>query len=1109
VSKGRTIGRAGLTGMIAVSWISIVVIGGAWLYFMFADFKADTARIREDHFEDRRSLVKKEVRNAVEMVARIRQDSAGNLARTLESKIRDVRALHEVLARDLARGTAPTMLRVATVRLMAALDRSEARLYAIRGKTIYLFSPFPKWVDREDALSQVESELEGVTNGQRKLALKVSAGMNRYTLLVKVNEFAAQGLRVVAGACLEMAEDAVKEATLRRLADIRYAKNGILFGGTMEGESILGPAVGQNMWNITDANGMKIVQELIKAAKQGGGFVTYVMPPLGGQRNEAKVSYAEPIPDWGWYIGTGAFVGDLEGIVELKRKQLEQHIQDRVLFILSGMALLGLLALFLSRRMARNIETNVASFTNVWEKATSGQGEIEVASLDYSEFKYLAEAANRMVAERQVVQEALAESLERFSSVVSNIPGIVYHTDFKNGWVNRFVSGTALDVTGYPAEEFMEGGSRSFLSIVHPEDREWVESSLRQGLEHRQTYLADYRIIRRDGEVRWLSDRGRILHGDQGEPARIDGVIFDVTDRKHAEEEYYTHIHFLETLDRIDRAMHSGTSTDEMLAATMDAIRRAFGADRAWLVHPCDPEVDSFLVKVLRSDLEFELEGKEGGEMVLTEKTRRDFRNLLESNTAMAFDPSTGLPMDDLLIERYGVRSQLMYAIRPSLGVPWCLGLHQCRDARVWTDQEIRLFTEAGRRLSDGLNVSLILDELTESEERFRTFSEQTMLGLCVLQEDRVTFVNQAAADILEASVEELVALPPGGFDRFLHPDDSNSVMDQARRKQAGESGTIQAYMWRAVTATGRVKWVEIHSRTTKVNGALADLISLVDITSLKRAEEDLEAIIDERTSDLALKAEELRRANAELTRVDDLKSSFMTTVSHAMRTPLTSVLGYGALARRELDRSVSGAGNGESLQRALGNLDVLEIEGRRLNLLIDQFMELADMEAGGDLRTEETYPVAETIRQAVDDARTVCRDRAGLDVVLEMQDGLPELNILPEHLKRVLGHLLGNACNFTNDGNITVRVSSSDGKAVELVVADTGKGVPPVELESIFKPFHQVETGDTLVDEVKGAGLGLALCRMVVEKLGGRVWARSEPGQGAAFHVVLPGERD
>jgi PAS domain S-box-containing protein len=1095
-------------GMVAVSWISILVIGGVWLYSMFADFKVEAAHIRDEHYAERRSLVKSEVQDALELVARLRRTAAADLARKLESKIRDVRALNEVLGRDLTKGTDPAMVRIATVRLMAALDRSEARLYALRGNTIYLFSPFPKWVNREDALSQVEAGLAGVTNGERRLALRVSDGMSRYTLLVKVNEFKTQGLRVVAGACLEMAEEAVKDAALRRLGDIRYAKNGTLFGGTMEGESILGPVVGQNMWNITDANGVKIVQELIKAAKRGGGFVTYVMPPLGGRRNEAKVSYAEAIPDWGWYIGTGAFVGDIEGVIELKRKQLEQHIQDRGLLILSGMILLSLLGLYLSRRLARNIETNVASFTRVWERATSGRGEIDVASLDYAEFKSLAEAANRMVAERQAAQEALSESLERFSSLVANIPGIIYHSDFRNGWVNRFVSGTALDLTGYPAEDFMEGGGRTFQSIVHPEDRGWVERSLPQGLERRQTYLADYRIIRRDGEVRWMSERGRIICDNQGEPDRLDGVIFDVTDRKHAEEEYYNHIHFLETLDRVDRAMHSATATDGMLRATVEAIRLAFGADRGWLVHPCDPEADFFRVKVLRADSDYELDGMEGVEMVVSEKTRRDFRTLLDSHISLAFDPSTGMELDAMLTEQYGVRSQLMFAIRPSVGKPWVLGLHQCRDARVWTEEEVRLFTEAGRRLSDGLDVALILDELTESEERFRTFSEQTMLGLCVLQEDRVTFANKAAADIVETTVEELMALPPGGFCRYLHPDDSDFVLAQARRKQSGESGAVSAYTWRAVTGTGRVKWVEIHSRNTRVNGAPADLVSLVDITALKRAEEDLEAIIAERTSALALKAEELKRANAELTRLDDLKSSFLTTVSHAMRTPLTSVLGYGALAHKELDRILNGSGGGESLARALGNLEVMEIEGRRLNLLINQFMELADMEAGGDLRTEALYPVAETIRRAVEDARASCRDRAGLDVALEMTDDLPELNVLPEHLGRVLGHLLGNACNFTNDGKITVSVASPDGKGLELTVADTGKGIPETELEAIFKPFHQVETGDTLVDEIKGAGLGLALCRMVVEKLGGRVWARSVKGKGAVFHVSLPGGR-
>lgn len=350
------------------------------------------------------------------------------------------------------------------------------------------------------------------------------------------------------------------------------------------------------------------------------------------------------------------------------------------------------------------------------------------------------------------------------------------------------------------------------------------------------------------------------------------------------------------------------------------------------------------------------------------------------------------------------------------------------------------------------------------------------------------------------------MAMPAGGFKRYLHPDDSDLVMDRASRKQAGETDVVSTYNWRAVTGTGRVKWVEIHSRTTLVNGRPADLVSLVDISSLKRAEEDLETVVAERTSALALKAEELKRANAELRRLDDLKSSFLTTVSHSMRTPLTSVLGYGLLIRRELERARTGSADGDSLGRALANLAVMESEGRRLGRLVDQFMELADMEAAGDLRSTERHPVAPTIRRAVEDARAECREFVDVELSIEDEAGLPDLNVSPEHLRRVLGHLLGNACNFTRNGNISVHVASPDGRGIELVVADTGKGIPREELEAIFKPFHQVEQGDTLVDEIKGAGLGLALCRMVVEKLGGRVWAESEPGGGAIFHVVLPG---
>lgn len=1104
--KGMTISGACLLGMVAVSWISILVIGGSWIYSMYRDFRSEADRLRQDHYEERRNLVKAEVEDAVELVVALRYNASQALLRELDSRVRDVHALDGVLKRDLVSEPDEAVIRLATVRLMAAQEGSEARLYALHGKSIYLISPFPRWIDKGDALAQIEAALVGTRSGRTKLSLKVPDGTTGCTLLLAVDEFEAAGLRVVAGAGLEMAEESVKERVLERLADIRYAKNGSLFGGTYGGETLLGPARGRNMWGITDINGVKIVQELVGAAKAGGGFVSYVMPPLDGQRSAEKVSYVMSIPDWGWYIGTGAFVDDIENVIGLKRKQLEQNIEDRGLLILAGMAALSLLALYLSHRLSRKLDNNVAAFTRVWNRATSGKDEIDIEALHYAEFRQLAEAANYMVSELRAVQDALSGSLERFSSLVSNIPGIVFHCERENGdWERKYVGGSVQEMTGYPPETFIEGGAVAFRSIVHPEDREWLGRTYGDELANRRTYSADYRILRRGGEVRWFSERGRVMHDDLDRQARIDGVIFDVTDRKLAEEEYYNHIHFLETLERMDRAIHVAETTQEMERNILEAIRHAFGADRAWLLHPCDVAEETFTVRLALCDKMFEQTAGNGESLPMDSYAREVFGAVLDSPVPLAWDPSSGREIPESASKRYNIRSQLLFALRPKVGKPWILGLHQCRAARVWTGEEIRLFTEVGRRLSDGLSTALVLDRLTESEERFRTFSEQTMLGLLVLQEGRVIFVNQATADILEASVEELMALPANGYERFLHPDDRDFVVEQSHRKQTGEQDVVPSYAWRAVTGTGRVKWVHLHSKTTRVNGRTANLVSLVDISALKRTEEELEALVAERTSDLARKAEELKRANAELTRLDDLKSFFLTTVSHAMRTPLTSVLGYSALVRRELEKAMEGR-NGDCLQRASDNLDVMETEGKRLHHLVDQFMELADMEARGDLRTPEAHPVGEAIRRAVESARSECRKSVELALEVDDAGSLPKINVSPAHLERVVGYLLENACNFTREGTISVRVTSPDGRGIDLAVADTGKGIPSEELEAIFKPFHQVETGDTLVDEIKGAGLGLALCRMVVEKLGGRVWAESGKGRGAVFHISLPG---
>ena len=1106
--RGMTISGAGFMGMIVVSWMSILVAGGAWMYSMYTESRDESARLRHDYYENRRNLVRMEVERAIDLVESIRRTALESLEQKVESRALAFRALTRGLEHEAVLGSAASAAKKVVLELMSVQDGAK-HLYAMGGDTIYLFSPFPSWMDREVALNQVEAALKTGLAGSREISLRVPAGMGPFTLLTSVQEFDDPHVRIVSGACLEMAEEEVKMEVLRRLEAVRYAKKGTLFGGTFDGESLIGPAKGKNVWGVTDTNGVKVVQELIRAARRGGDFVTYIMPPFSGQRTATKVSYSKVIPDWHWYIGAGVFVDDIERVIELNREHLKQQLLTHGILIFSGMVLLGFIALYISFRLSRNIRHNIEFFTTVWDKAASGGGDIDASILHYAEFRELAAAANSMAADRQAAQEALSDSLQRFSMLVSNIPGIVYRCENGPNWESTFVSDSTLDITGYPAEEFIKGKGRNFYSIVHPEDLGWVSQAINEELKHRQTYMVDYRIIRKDGEIRWLSDRGRAVFNSRGEPVCLDGVIFDVTDRKKAEEEYYNHIHFLETMERIDRALHEDTDTDDMLSNTVEAVRQAFGADRAWLLYPCDPEALTYRVPVERTVPEYPGANAVGKDVPVDAATQEIFRLALASPVPLAFDPATGRSIDPGAVQVFQVKSQLIFAIRPRVGKPWLIGLHQCRDARIWNKDEVRLFMEAGRRLMEGVSSSLMLKELQESEELFRTFSEQTMLGLCVIQGDKILFVNQAFADTFETTVVDVMSLPVGGFDKYIHPDDREFVMAQVRKKQEGAADVVPSYSWRALTESGRIKWVETHSRTTRIGGRLADLVSLVDITASKRAGEELEAIIAERTSDLALKAAELKRANVELKKLDELKSAFLTTVSHAMRTPLTSVLGYAVLAGKDLEKIVSQVGTpDEHLARVVQHLEIMAVEGRRLHHLVNQFLELTDLEVWTDLRVEEVHPVADVIVRAVEDMRIRAGNDSEVELVLEREESLPELNVSPVHLEKVLLHLLDNAYRFTRKGRITVHAESLDGVGLELSVSDTGKGIPEEELEAIFKPFHQVETGDTLVDEIKGVGLGLAFCRMIIEKLGGKIWAESSPGKGATFFVTIPGEK-
>ena len=274
---------------------------------------------------------------------------------------------------------------------------------------------------------------------------------------------------------------------------------------------------------------------------------------------------------------------------------------------------------------------------------------------------------------------------------------------------------------------------------------------------------------------------------------------------------------------------------------------------------------------------------------------------------------------------------------------------------------------------------------------------------------------------------------------------------------------------------------------------------------------EALERRVVERTAALAVAIEEAQAARVVAEEASATKSAFLSSVSHELRTPLTSVVGFSRLIRRRLDEVVFPAvPTGEpkrdrAMRQVADNLGIIIEEGERLTALINDTLDLAKIEAGRMEWRREPVDVGEVIARATA-ATASLLDASGPAMVVEVPDGLPIVTGDRDRLIQVVINLISNAVKFTPAGTITCSagLTADDGRSLLIVsVADTGMGIAPDDQARVFEQFSQA--GDTLTDAPRGTGLGLPICREIVEEHGGRLWVESEVGRGSRFSFTLP----
>ncbi len=159
---------------------------------------------------------------------------------------------------------------------------------------------------------------------------------------------------------------------------------------------------------------------------------------------------------------------------------------------------------------------------------------LEAGADDYlPEPFHSAELAARVRMGLRTVQLRAAEA--RLWTLIANVPGAIYRCANDPDWTMELISDEIERISGYPAFEFLQSACRSFASVIHPDDREQVSRAIADAIEREQPFVLEYRIVRADGGVRWVLERGQLAHGSQGR-SWLDGVLFDITDRRLAEE---------------------------------------------------------------------------------------------------------------------------------------------------------------------------------------------------------------------------------------------------------------------------------------------------------------------------------------------------------------------------------------------------------------------------------------------------------------------------------------------------------------------------------------------------------------------------------------------
>ena len=630
----------------------------------------------------------------------------------------------------------------------------------------------------------------------------------------------------------------------------------------------------------------------------------------------------------------------------------------------------------------------------------------------------------RDITERIKISNALKESEELYRTLINTSPDAVTMSDLKGKLL--FASQRMAKLHGYGSADEVIG--RSIFDFVDLQSKKDIMKEFSGFLSKGSQAYMQYKALRKNGSTFTGEINASIIKGPNLLPKGVIATIRDVSDRimavealRSSEEKYRNVIsrtgQLVYEYDVNNGVITWGGAVQEITGYTEEEYNREVSID-IWeqIIHPDDrayvlEEHNRAREACGKYHSEYRYRHRNGGYIYIE-------------------DDATFLPDGD--------------------GKP-------CKMLGVMKDITHRKEAETA---------------LKESEEKFRSLSEQSMLGIAIIQDGVFKYFNNAFASMNGFSVQEMTSWKETDLLKVIHPDDVQAVRDRLYKRQTGEEGSLSHnYQFRLFAKDGGTKWLDVYAATVMYNGRPADFITQADITALKETESKLKFTI-----------EELTRSNAEL-------EQFAYVASHDLQEPLRMVSSYVQLLKKRYEGKL-----GQDADDFIG----FAVDGAdRMQKLIKDL--LAYSRVGTHKKEHTNADLDHIIETAMLNLDPVIKETGA---TIKYQ-GLPVVFADEAQMVQLVQNLISNSikfCRAEEKPEIEIKASVK-GPEVTVSLKDNGIGINSQYFEKIFVIFQRLHGKS----DYPGTGIGLSICKKIVESHGGKIWLESAEGKGSTFYFTVP----